>query len=144
MLGTIPLIGIMLIVYNILAFSGSFGMADGGFQAFLTNPDWMTVELVNDTWQIAPGDLLVTLTLFALFFEIVKSTSTTSVSIVNHGLSMLVFIVALVEFVIVEGFATSAFFIMTMMALVDVIAGFTVTIVTARRDIAADGLFGAS
>ena len=56
---------------------------------------------------------------------------------------MLVFVVALIEFIVLPGFATSAFFLITMMALVDVMAGFTVSIVTARRDIGADGgLFG--
>lgn len=143
MLNALPLIGIMIIVYNILAFGGGFvGIGDGGMAAFLSS-EWLRVNLVNDTWIFTPGDLIVTLTLFALFLEIIKATQTNHISIINHGLSMLVFVVALIEFIVLKGFATSTFFFITMMALVDVMAGFTVSIVTARRDIGADGgLFG--
>lgn len=145
MLNALPLIGIMVIIYNIIAFGGGIlGAGDGDVAAFLTDQNWIKVGLVNDTWSFTPGDLIVTLTLFALFFEIIKATQTNHISIINHGLSMLVFVVALVEFIVLKGFATSAFFLITMMALVDVMAGFTVSIVTARRDIGADGgLFGA-
>ena len=145
MLNALPLIGIMIIVYNILAFGGGMlGVGDGGMAAFLSS-EWLNVQLVNDTWIFTPGDLLVTLTLFALFLEIIKATQTNHISIINHGLSMLVFVVALIEFIVLPGFATSTFFFITMMALVDVMAGFTVSIVTARRDIGADGgLFGGS
>ncbi len=143
MLNALPLIAIMIIVYNILAFGGGLiGVGDGGMAAFLSS-EWLKIQLVNDTWIFTPGDLIVTLTLFALFLEIIKATQTNHISIINHGLSMLVFVVALIEFIVLPGFATSAFFLITMMALVDVMAGFTVSIVTARRDIGADGgLFG--
>lgn len=144
MLNALPLIGIMVIVYNVMAFGGGvFGIGEEGIAAFLTNPDWLKINLVSGAWSLTPGDLIVTLTLFALFFEIIKATQTNHISIINHGLSMLVFVVALVEFIVLPGFATSTFFLITMMALVDVMAGFTVSIVTARRDIGADGgLFG--
>src|SRR5207237_7670711 len=51
----------------------------------------------GDDWRYSIGDLLVTLSLVLLFIEIVKSTRTSSRQIVNHGLSMLTFVVALVE-----------------------------------------------
>ncbi len=143
MLNAIPLIGIMVIIYNVIAFGGGFfGVGEDGIAAFLTD-EWLKVGLVSGEWIFTAGDLLVTLTLFALFFEIIKATQTHHISIINHGLSMLVFVVALVEFIVLPGFATSTFFLITMMALVDVMAGFTVSIVTARRDIGTDGgLFG--
>ena len=53
---------------------------------------------------------------------------------VNHGLSLVVFIVALIEFIVLPEFGTSTFFMITLFTLLDVVAGFTVTIATARRD----------
>jgi hypothetical protein len=57
------------------------------------------------------------------------------VAIVNHALSMLLFIVCLVEFLLFSAFATSTFFLVTLMVLLDVLAGFIVTIVASRRDV---------
>ncbi|MEO1323895.1 MAG: hypothetical protein AAFV59_12915, partial [Pseudomonadota bacterium] len=70
----------------------------------------------------------------AWFMEILKSTSTGTATIMNHALSMIVFIVCLMLFLLHPNFATSVFFILTVMALLDVLAGVVVTIVAARRD----------
>ncbi len=56
-------------------------------------------------------------------------------AIINHSLSMILFVGCLVEFLLLKGFSTSVFFLITMMVLLDVLAGFIVTIVSARRDI---------
>ena len=48
---------------------------------------------------------------------------------------MILFIICLVEFLLFRAFATSAFFLLTTMVLLDVLAGFIVTIVASRRDI---------
>ena len=63
-----------------------------------------------------------------------KSTSTGTSSILNHAVSMILFIVCLVEFLLMPNFATSTFFIIMSMTLLDVLAGVIVTIVSARRD----------
>ena len=85
------------------------------------------------------GDLVVLITLALLFVEIVKATRTTAVEVLNHGLSALVFVVALVEFVTMRGFATTTFFFIVVMAFFDVVAGFTISIVAAKRDLGATG-----
>ena len=82
------------------------------------------------------GDILILVSLLFLFVEILKSTSTGTATILNHAVSMILFIVCLVEFLLFKNFATSAFFILTMMTLLDVLAGVVVTIVSARRDFA--------
>jgi hypothetical protein len=86
-------------------------------------------------WVVSFGDLLILLSLMLLFIELLKSTSTGSAAIFNHALSMLVFIICLVEFLLHPAFATSAFFIIMVMALLDVLAGVVVTIIAARRDV---------
>jgi len=70
-----------------------------------------------------------------LFAELIKSTYTATSSLVDHGLSMLVFIACIVEFLIVPQAATSVFFFIMTATLVDVVAGFMIGIRTARRDL---------
>jgi hypothetical protein len=74
-----------------------------------------------------------------LFVELLKSTNSRGAAIINHALSMLLFIVCLMEFLLAPAFATSTFFLITLMVLLDVLAGFIVTIVTARRDMDLSG-----
>lgn len=87
-------------------------------------------------WVTTKGDALLVLSIIVLFMEILKSTSTGTATIMNHAASMIVFIVCLMLFLLHPNFATSVFFIITVMALLDVLAGVVVTIVSARRDFA--------
>ena len=86
-------------------------------------------------WPINLGDVIVFGSLLILFIELLKSTASGRIVIINHSLSMVLFIVCLVEFLLFRAFATSAFFLLTTMVLLDVLAGFIVTIVSSRRDI---------
>jgi uncharacterized membrane protein len=45
------------------------------------------------------------------------------------------FIICLVEFLLFPAFATSIFFLLMLMVLLDVLAGFIVTIAASRREI---------
>ena len=86
------------------------------------------------TWTISLGDMLVATALFLLFFEVLKSTRTSGKSVIDHSLSLIVFIVCLILFLVWPPSATSIFFVIMLVTLVDVIAGFSVTIRAARRD----------
>ena len=57
-----------------------------------------------------------------------------AVSGFDFGLSMALFVVCLVEFLLLPGFAGSVFFLILTMVLPDVLAGFIVTIIASRRD----------
>ena len=67
--------------------------------------------------------------------DVADNSGARKIAIINHSLSMILFIVCLVEFLLFRGFATSVFFLITVMVLLDVLAGFIVTIISARRDI---------
>ena len=56
-------------------------------------------------------------------------------AIVNHALSMILFVICLVAFLLMKGFATSTFFLILTMVMLDVLAGFIVTIISARKDL---------
>jgi hypothetical protein len=57
------------------------------------------------------------------------------VAIVNHALSLILFVFCLVAFLLFKGFATSTFFLILTMVMLDVLAGFIVTIISARKDL---------
>jgi hypothetical protein len=88
---------------------------------------------------VSTGDILILFGIALLFVEVVKSTRTDALSLINHGLAALVFVVFLVQFLTMHGFTTSVFCILMAMQLVDVVAGYTVTAVAARRDIGSSG-----
>lgn len=89
-------------------------------------------------WAITAGDLLIALSLIFLFFEVLKATSTSQRSLFDHLLSTVVFVGALVEFLLVKEAATSVFATLLMISLVDVLGGWSVSVRSARRDFTVD------
>ena len=89
-------------------------------------------------WKPTWGDIVVIVGLITLYIEIFKSTRTTDISIVDHTLSTIVFVAFLVSWMILPWTigekSNSTFLLLTVMTLIDVIAGFTITIAAARRD----------
>jgi hypothetical protein len=134
-----PLILVPVLIYNIVAFggvamSGEPGAVVQNFSAPAFGAEGIKMAS-GANWVITWGDILVLVAMVLLFVELLKSTSTGASAIMNHALSMLVFIVCLVEFLLHPAFASSTFFLIMMMSLLDVIAGVVVTIVSARRDV---------
>ncbi len=85
---------------------------------------------------VLPGDFMLILSILVLYIEIFRATRTSIASIIDHSLSLLTFILFLIEFIVMPGASTSIFLIITLMSLLDVLAGFTITLSTAKRDIA--------
>ena len=132
-----PLILIPVLTYNIWAFGATAANSGDGASVRQHLQDaWVRMPMASGVeWIVTFGDVLILLALLLLFIELLKSTSTGTAAIFNHALSMLVFIICLVEFLLAEPFATSVFFIIMVMALLDVLAGVVVTIISARRDV---------
>lgn len=90
-------------------------------------------------WAPTWGDLIILLGIIALYVELFKATRTSSISIIDHTLSTFVLVGFLVSWMIFPWAGNSIFLILTFMSFLDVIAGFTITISTARRDFAVGG-----
>lgn len=86
-------------------------------------------------WAITAGDFLLVVGIILLFVEVLKSTNTARTSIVEHMLSMVLFVLFLIEFLLVGAASSSVFFLLMVMSLIDVVAGFTVSITSASRDV---------
>ena len=136
MLIAIPLLFIPVLIYTIVVMSGLVGT--GGIAAAelaLRDPLFSIPMVSGSAWNVGTGDLILFLSLILLFFELLKSTSSQKVAIINHALSMILFVVCLVAFLLIKGFATSTFFLILTMVMLDVLAGFIVTIISARKDL---------
>ena len=130
-LRAIPLIVIAFILYNIVVLSSGNVPADQ-----ILNKELFQIRMVSGAdWVFRTSDLIILLTMVLLFVELIKSTYTSSSQMVDHGLSMLVFIACLVEFLLQPKATTSVFFFIMTAALVDVVAGALIGIRAARRDL---------
>lgn len=85
------------------------------------------------------SDLLILVGVIFLYIETFKATRTSILSIVDHALSLLVFVAFLIEYMVVEAVGNSTFLILAIASLMDVVMGFTVTISTAKRDLTLGG-----
>lgn len=126
----IPFFAYLWIGYNIFVLVGAVSL----------DAEWLRVSLISGALlTMDVHDLFVGLGTVALYLEIFRATKASLQSIINHSLSMVVFVFFLIEFIVFEGVGTSSFLLLTLMSFLDVIAGFTVTISTARRDVALGG-----
>ena len=130
MFASVPLMAVSFILYNLVVFG--FGAAGGDpLQGEVFSMGMMS----GGRFSLNMGDGLIVASLILLFFEILKSTRTSNASVLDHLLSTGVFILFLVEFLLVPSAATAVFFIIMLMALIDVMAGFSVSNRSSGRDI---------
>jgi hypothetical protein len=127
-----PLLLIPFAIYNIIAFLMP-GVSWGGVLA--------TVHMVSKAdWTMTAGDMLIALGILLLFGEMLKSTRIGIRTVVDHGLSLILFLGMLVEFLLVPQAATSTFCLLLVLSFVDVLGGFAVTLRTAQRDLTVEGI----
>lgn len=127
----IPFFSFILILYNVLAFAGQQ-------QSALTMTLFSANLMSGATFTLNVEHLLIIIGILGLYFKIFKSTRSSTSSIVDHVLSMLIFIMFLIEFITVKDVGNASFLILMLMSMTDVIAGFTISISSARRDIMVD------
>jgi len=132
-----PLLAVSIILYNVLALGGAAATGTEAQVFFARGVDFHMFS--GDIWRLSIGDLLMLVSLALLFVEVLKSTSSGAEQVLNHAMSMAVFIIALMEFLLVPGFSTTTFFFIVAMTVFDVVAGFTISIVAAKRDLGTAG-----
>jgi hypothetical protein len=90
-------------------------------------------------WVLTWEDILIAFSIFLLWVEMIKATRMGMRSVMDHILAMVLFIVMLVEFLLVPQAATSTFFLLMAIALVDVLAGFIIGMRASRRQVEIEG-----
>jgi hypothetical protein len=127
-----PLLLVPFAIYNIIAFL----MPGVSWSGTLT-----TVHLASGAdWTMSAGDMLITLAVLLLFGEVMKSTRIGMRTVVDHGLSLILFLGMLVEFLLVKQAASATFFLLLVISFIDVIGGFAVTLRSAQRDLTVEGV----
>jgi hypothetical protein len=81
------------------------------------------------------GDLVLLLGLVLFFVELLISTRPTQGALLNHGLSMALFVGCGLLLLLVPACGTAVFLLLTVLTLIDVISGYSISIITARRDL---------
>jgi hypothetical protein len=127
-----PLLLIPFAIYNIIAF-------------LMPGVTWTgvisTVHMVSGAdWTMSAGDILVAFAIVLLCGEILKSTRIGFRTVVDHALSLLLFLGMLVEFLLVQQAATATFFLLLVVSFIDVLGGFAVTLRSAQRDLTVEGV----
>jgi hypothetical protein len=126
-----PLLLVPFALYNMVAFLLNMEFSTRMFSIPLLSGARMEVNV---------GDILVLIAVLLLYVEILKATRMSSKAIMDHVLSMILFMGMFVEFIVVQKAATSTFLILLALSFVDVIGGFTVTIRAAQRQIEVEGV----
>lgn len=137
----IPLMLLMLIAYNLMIMFAGEPTAEvkDPVLAMFSAPLFSIPMISGGIWTFTLEHLFLVLSLLFLFFELVKATNIGGAAIAEMAISTVVFIIFLVEFLLVGPAASSLFFLMMMIALIDVIAGYIIGIKVARRDLAIGG-----
>ena len=126
----IPLLIIPFAIYNMIAFLTP-GMSWTDKVA--------TIHLISgQDWTVTPEEILLAFSILLLGIEVIKAARMGLRGLMDHILSMILFVVMLVEFLLVARAGTSTFFLLMTMSFVDVLAGFIITARTAQRDIQID------
>lgn len=122
-----PLLLVPFAIYNMIAFltPGVSWTSPVATVHMMSGQDWIL------TWE----DVLIAFAILLLWVEIIKATRMGMRSVMDHILAMALFIGMLVEFLLVQRAATSTFFLLTAMALFDVLAGFIVGMRSAARQV---------
>jgi hypothetical protein len=127
-----PLLLIPFAIYNIIAF-------------LMPGVSWTgvisTVHMVSGAdWTMSAGDTLIAFAIVLLCGEIIKSTRVGLRTVVDHALSLILFLGMLVEFLLVKQAATATFFLLLVVSFIDVLGGFAVTLRSAQRDLTVEGV----
>ncbi|MCX7298731.1 MAG: hypothetical protein WCG00_03390 [Hyphomicrobiales bacterium] len=126
-----PLLLVPFAIYNIIAFL----MPGLSWTGALTTVHMMS----GGEWSMSIGDVLIAFSIVVLFGEMMKATRIGIRTVVDHGLSLVLFLVMLVEFILVKQAATATFFLLLIIGIVDVMGGFAITLRSAQRDLTVEG-----
>lgn len=128
------ILSIPLFLYVLIA--ANFVMLSGPIEQSLINVIAFDFLLPSGREIIITiSDVFILASIFFLYIETFKATRTSTISIIDHALSLFVFVIFLIEFLVVPRLGNTTFLIATIASLMDVVMGFTVTISTAKRDI---------
>ena len=107
--------------------------------------DWASAQLTIDLFSngsltLTASDLMILFGLLFLLIEMLRAASAGRGAIANHLASIIVLLIYVAELLVVPEAANATFVVLTAIALLDVLAGITVSMRAATRDVNIAGL----
>ena len=127
MLAAIPLLIIPVAAYVALALTLGGGLFSVYAGARLARPLFELVTARGGEWPVSAADLLLATALVAAFLDLIRGMGSQRAAMVNHALSIALFVGCLAAMLVAPAFANSTFFLITLMVLLDLAAGFIAT-----------------
>src|SRR5271168_4228302 len=127
MLAAIPLLVLPVAAYAVLALLLGGGLHATHIAERITQPLFQFTTAGGGIWPVSCADLLLAASLIVSFVEMLKRIDDRRIAIANHALSIVLFVACLTGMLLAPIFATSTFFLITLMVLLDLVAGFIVT-----------------
>lgn len=124
-----PLLLIPFVLYNMIVF-----LLDMRFSEEL-----FAIPLMSGATKVVTiGDFLIAIAALLLYLEVLKSARLNARSVMDHVLSLLLFLAMVAEFIMVPLAATSTFLVVLLLSLVDVLVGFSVGMRSPEPEIAVE------
>lgn len=131
-----PLFLVLLAIIYGLHLAGAF---PDGINNYVFGPNASIVLPSEAEWAPTWGTVWIILGVIILYIELMKSTRTSDATSIEHAISAVVFVIYLGLWLTQKWANNDVFMILTAMTYVDVVAGFTITITAARRDLSLGG-----
>jgi hypothetical protein len=127
----VPLLIISFAIYNIVVFI---------LPGFAWSVEVLRFPLASGgEFAVSAGDLMIAGSILILLVEMLKAARLSRRSIMDHLLSIVLFVGMLIEFLLVKQAASSTFFLLLVISFVDVMGGFAISVRAAQRDISFTG-----
>ncbi len=126
-----PLLLLPALYVNFMIFA-VYGMDSAAVATWLSSTAFHITMFSGAVWSMSQSDVILGAAMGLLFIEVLKSVGSPMLSLVNHGIAVMTLLLYVVEFISFPAFTNSTFFLLALMQLIDVIAGYTITIVASR------------
>ena len=127
MLAAIPLLVFPVAAYVALALTLGGGFFSIHAGARLSRPLFELATTRGGVWPVSAADLLLAAALVVAFLDLIRGMGDRRAAMVNHALSIALFVGCLAAMLVAPAFANSTFFLITLMVLLDLAAGFIAT-----------------
>ena len=101
-LTNVPWLIVAVVLYNVIAVFGGFDAdVNGHITLHVFQRTILEFKMVSGVyWVFTVGDLVLVFSLAVLFVELLKATRPGTASFIDHALSLIVFIICLLEFIL--------------------------------------------
>ena len=132
-LSGIPLLVIPVAMYALLTPILGHGPLDGQAPAAMIRALVAFRTAGGGVWTVSVSDLLLAAGLVIAFLDLLRGPKDRNTAVLNHAMSIALFVLCLLALALAPAFACSTFFLLTLMVLLDLVAGFIVA--TAPPDV---------